>query len=363
MPAASQSPVLEIDGLALLKIITHSHNYLPNTVSGSLLGMSSPDGNGSVECSNSFGIPTGDKQPRSSDSDSDEDTPEFDENEEDAAQTIKGANAYQNNYQQQMLKMMKAVNVDANIVGWYQSMFLGTFCSSQLLETQLSHQVELSDNAVVLLYDPVQTANNAKGEVVCKAFRLTKEFVDQKASGGKNYITPKNVFTEMAVKVKNPGLVRAVLFDLDRSNKVTTAPKNALSNGDFGQGGAVDFSQLDLSTNPFLEKNLEFLSTWVDDLSAEQSKFQLFARTILKEEGGGTITPITFKNNKFGQTQKVYVDKEAKWAGADAPNRLDALLSNLQINTYCDQVNEFADRSFNKMFIAGSLARDGEGPQ
>ena len=153
-----------------------------------------------------------------------------------------------------------------------------------------------------------------------------------------------------------------MLFDMDRANKIPGKKPSALDNLSFGSNGDVDFDCLDLSTNPFLEKNLEYLSTWVDELSMEQSKFQLFARSLLKEEGGGIVQPIIFKRNQNPQ-KKVFVDKAQKWADPEAPNRLDALLSNLQISTYCDQVNEFADRSFNKMFIAGGLYKDGNGAE
>lgn len=77
-------------------------------------------------------------------------------------------------YQMEMMKMLREVNVDNNCVGWYQSMFLGTMYTASTIENQLQYQENLSDNTVVILYDPIQTAN---GSLTLKAFRLSEEFI------------------------------------------------------------------------------------------------------------------------------------------------------------------------------------------
>jgi len=60
-------------------------------------------------------------------------------------------------YQMEMMKMLREVNVDNNCVGWYKSIYVGSFCQTPLVETQFSYQENLSDNCVVLLYDPIAT--------------------------------------------------------------------------------------------------------------------------------------------------------------------------------------------------------------
>lgn len=45
-----------------------------------------------------------------------------------------------------------------------------------------------------------------------------------------------------------------------------------------------DFDRLDLSTNPYLEKNLEFLCNWIDDLSNEQIKFNQYTRSVQRQK-------------------------------------------------------------------------------
>ena len=52
--------------------------------------------------------------------------------------------------------------------------------------------------------------------------------------------------------------------------------------------GEVDFDKLDLSTNPFLERNLEFLIECLDDLGVEQNKFQYHQRAIQRQQAQQT---------------------------------------------------------------------------
>jgi translation initiation factor 3 subunit H len=39
-------------------------------------------------------------------------------------------------YQIEMMKMLEKVNVDNNCVGWYQSMYLGTMCTADVVGYQ-----------------------------------------------------------------------------------------------------------------------------------------------------------------------------------------------------------------------------------
>jgi len=218
-------------------------------------------------------------------------------------------------FQLEMMRMLREVNVDNNCVGWYQSMYLGSYSNASLLESQLSYQTDLSPNAVVLLYDPMQTSH---GNLMLKCLRLTEECVALKKSGKNDYLSSKEIFEEVPIEFANPGLVKALLADI--------TPKLDTS-----------LDRLDLSTNPYLEKHLEFLCSWVDDLAAEQHKFQYYTR------------------NTRGR-------RKDEWNSNEAPKRMESLLMANQINTYCDQVNKFAGGGFGKLFLAGGLHNEeGEG--
>ena len=115
------------------------------------------------------------------------------------------------NYQMEMMKMLREVNIDNNAVGWYQSTYLGTFCTSDLIENQLSYQDNLSDNAVVILYDPVQTA---RGQLTLKAYRLSKEFMRAHRERRKDTLKPSEILDELPIRIRNSGLINALVYDL-----------------------------------------------------------------------------------------------------------------------------------------------------
>ena len=49
--------------------------------------------------------------------------------------------------QMEMMKMLREVNMDNNCVGWYQSMFLGTYNNLSVIENQLQYQVRWGEMA------------------------------------------------------------------------------------------------------------------------------------------------------------------------------------------------------------------------
>mmetsp|Transcript_14482 Transcript_14482/g.21509 ORF Transcript_14482/g.21509 Transcript_14482/m.21509 type:complete len:336 (-) Transcript_14482:27-1034(-) len=311
---------VQMDGLAILKIIKHCTEALPNMVAGSLLGL---DQGKTLEVTHSFPHPSAKK--------------ETDLTESGAIARPSGelANISGRDYQIEMMKIMREVNVDNNCVGWYQSMYLGSFCTQTLVENQFTYQENLSDNAVVILYDPVQTS---KGQLTIKAYRLSKEFMKSFREKKSDGLKPSEILEELPITIQNPGLINAVICDLKQ-----------------GQKSKCDFERLDLSTNPFLEKNLEFLCGWVDDLSAEQWKFQNYARLIQKNGKAKVVD----KRRKGGDDKKTgdEMEEEGLEKKLDPPNRLESLLISAQISTYCSQISTFTGSSFEKLFLAGSLQR------
>lgn len=305
---------VHIDGLAVLKIVKHCKDSLPQMVAGTLLGL---DQKGVLEVTHSFPLPL-----QKSNADGDQETPEDFSDSDD--------------YQMEMMKMLREVNMDNNCVGWYQSMFLGTYNNTAVIENQLQYQENLSDNTVVILYDPIQTAN---GSLTIKAFRLSEDFIKMNRDKGNDFIAPKNILQELPLKIRNPGLIHALMYDLNSS-------KNGMN---------CDFDRLDLSTNPYLEKNLEYLCDWVDDLANEQQKFMFYARSTARQKW-----KIKQENEERRQSgdQALSADVDSQWKTMHRPPRMESLLISNQINQYCSQMHHFAGASFGKLFLAGSLHKE-----
>lgn len=282
--------------------------------------------NGVLEVTHAFPTPAESNKP-TNDDDDDDDAVGFEGHE----------------FQLEMMRMLREVNVDNNCVGWYQCMYLGIYSTSSLLDNQLSYQMDLSPNAVVILYDPMQTSY---GNLVLKCYRLSDAAIRvQNNESDNSYINPKEIFEEVPIELTNPGLVQALLMDIE--DGVHPSSSQAVTQGGVGGYGLYDtkadttFDRLDLSTNPYLEKHLEFLCGWVDDLAAEQQKFQYYSRQLARSKD-----------------HKQRSNKKDSWNSSDAPRRMESLLISNQIRSYCDQMDKFASGGLSKLFLAGGLHKD-----
>lgn len=64
---------------------------------------------------------------------------------------------------------------------------------------------------MVILYDPVQTAN---GQLTIKAYRLSKAFMRVYREKKNEVIKPSEILEELPIKIRNPGIINALIFDL-----------------------------------------------------------------------------------------------------------------------------------------------------
>mmetsp|Transcript_27179 Transcript_27179/g.63653 ORF Transcript_27179/g.63653 Transcript_27179/m.63653 type:complete len:305 (+) Transcript_27179:151-1065(+) len=276
---------VRIEGLAMMKIIKHCQESLPNMVQGALLGLAVEGG--VLEVTHAFPNPSA----KNIDDDIDLD------------------------YRMEMMHMLKEVNVDNNCVGLYQSMYLGVYSTTRVLENQFEYQTDVSPNAVVILYDPIQTA---RGSFCIKAFRLSAECMALKKSGKNEFIKPSTIFEEIPVVCTNPGLATAMLKDW-------TPPSD------------IALDRLDMSTQPYLEKHLESLCGWVDELAGQQQNFQHYTRQLARS------------NNK----------SKHSWASnEEAPQRMESLLVTNQIEKYCEQMDKYVGGGLGKLFLAGGLHKE-----
>jgi len=317
---------VQLDGLVLLKIIKHCKENLPELVTGQLLGL---DVGTTLEVTNCFPYPskTGD------------------EDEEIQESSLGGAE-----YQIEMMRCLREVNVDNNTVGWYSSTYMGSFINEGSIETQYNYQEKINKKCIMLVYDPLKTS---QGILSLKAYRLTLSFLElfknqtfTKESLSKAKVTYNDIFEEVPVKIHNSYLIKALLYEFQEDTNIES-----------------DFERLNLSTNPFLEKNLEFLIECLDDLGVEQNKFQYHQRNVqkqqsqqlawiqkrkaenlLRKQNGEELLPETDPLNPI-------------FKPITEPSRLESLLITNQINNYCRHINHFAGNNFTKIFLMGELKK------
>jgi translation initiation factor 3 subunit H len=318
------SRVVQIDGLVALKIIKHCKECMPALVTGQLLGL---DIGSILEVTNCFPFPSRGGE-------------EEDEVEADGA-----------NYQLEMMRCLREVNVDNNTVGWYQSTYMGSFQTVELIETFLNYQENIK-RCVCIIYDPLRSG---QGVLALKALKLSDSFMElyrtQVFTGEKlreKNMTWKDIFEEIPVKISNSVLVSALMTELE-----SDAPASQ-----------CDFDRLVLSTNPFMEKNLEFLIECMDDLSMEQQKFQYYYRNLSRQQ----VQQQSWLQKRRAENAARRLSGEELLPEEDPsnpifktlpePSRLDSYLITNQIANYCGQVNGFAGQSLSKMYLMDAFHQD-----
>ena len=241
-PPPQPIEAVELDGLVVLKIVKHCQQALPAFVTGQLLGL---DIGSTLEVTNSFPFPTAERG----------------EADEDSAE-----------YQMEMMRCLREVNVDNNTVGWYQSTYFSSFIDDSCIETQFNYQENIK-NCCVIIYDPSRA--RAAG-LALRAFRLTDAFMAEYKEGkfagdaAAAAASGSEIFQELPLKVRNSHLASALLLELqDEVGFPSTAS---------------DFSRLELHTNPFLEKQMQLLIECIDDLQQESHKMQQHERNLYRQK-------------------------------------------------------------------------------
>lgn len=250
-------------------------------------------------------------------------------------------------YQVQMMHCLREVNVDNNTVGWYQATYLGNFMNQNTIEIQYSYQQSIAQS-VVIIYDPLKTE---QGTLSLRAFRLSDKFCKLYRENDFSAVAlMKNdfnqVFDELPLVLYNTWYDKALLYQL-------CGPEYRRET----------VGRLDLSTVPFLEKNMEMLLECVDDLNKEQSQYAYHQRNASRQQQQ-LLQKLRMENaQREANGEPMLSEKEMarnpQYAQllktSQLPSRLDNLLITNQIESYCQSINKFAGKSFSKLFVANTL--------
>ncbi|XP_041101580.1 eukaryotic translation initiation factor 3 subunit H [Polyodon spathula] len=309
---------IQIEGLVVLKIIKHyqEEGQGNEVVQGVLLGLVVED---RLEITNCFPFPQ-----------HTEDDADFDEVQ----------------YQMEMMRSLRHVNIDHLHVGWYQSTYYGSFVSRALLDSQFSYQHAIEES-VVLVYDPIKTA---QGSLSLKAYRLTpklmeickeKDFTPEGLK--KANIGFENMFEEVPIVIKNSHLINVLMWEMEQKSAVSD--KQEL---------------LSLSSSNHLEKSLQLLMDRVDDMSQDIVKYNTFSRNVSKQQQQKHqyIQRRQQENTQRqtrGEPPLPEEDISKMFKPPQPPPRMDTLLIAGQINTYCQHIKEFTSQNLGKMFMAEAL--------
>ncbi|KAK9463299.1 uncharacterized protein V1516DRAFT_697785 [Lipomyces oligophaga] len=329
-----------LDSGVLLRITKHTSESFPSIVSGLLLGL---DADSLLQITYTFAFPPGETGSGSGSSGAD-----------DATNPRSKSNL---RFQTDMIRQLKDVNIEVNPIGYYISSYLGGFFNQTLIDSLVGlHSV--NPNSIVLVHD---VTKSSQGGLALKAYRLSKSFwAAHKACNGKfssesiieNELTHLDILEEVPLKVKNTHLATALLQSIDQPAFERKGDPTSLISGTML---TPNLDSLDLSIDPYLEKNAEFLIDSVDDYYAEQGTFNYYQRQLGREQ-----TKIqqwiqkTRAENATRERARLPTVSEDDWSKhfklPTEPSRLDNLLISAQINQYCNQIEEYAAVVSNKMF-------------
>ncbi|XP_049488951.1 eukaryotic translation initiation factor 3 subunit H isoform X2 [Panthera uncia] len=189
-------------------------------------------------------------------------------------------------YQMEMMRSLRHVNIDHLHVGWYQSTYYGSFVTRALLDSQFSYQHAIEES-VVLIYDPIKTA---QGSLSLKAYRLTpklmevckeKDFSPEALKKGN--ITFEHMFEEVPIVIKNSHLINVLMWELEKKSAV--ADKHEL---------------LSLASSNHLGKNLQLLMDRVDEMSQDIVKYNTYMRNTSKQQQQKHQVGVMEKFNRHG---------------------------------------------------------------
>jgi len=313
----SSIEVVQLDGLVVMNLMKHCLEPNLGTLGiaqGTLLGLVADS---KLEITNSFPFQSQEEQL------SDED------------------------FQLEMMKKLRAVNVDHLCVGWYQSAHYGNFLSTQLLESHFAYQTSIEES-ICLIFD---TAKTRKGFLSFKAFRLTPKALQIFKEGDLNAekmvdlkISHDQMFQEVPVCIKTSHLVNELLLDLSEEVPVTK------------------MQSLDLSCADVLEDQLKYLTQTIDELQQESQKFIRYQHMAIKQCQDKTryalkrIDENKTRQNR-GEDPLPNEDLDKLFPVIPQPSRLNSLMLSGQSLSTTENASEFCGQALAKWFLPEALQK------
>lgn len=324
---------VELEGLAVMKIVKHCEENYPMTVIGQLLGL---DVDQRLEITNCYpfipppGAVSG-AGPDSSDSQS------FD--------------MEQMQYQREMMWFVREINVDHQVAGWYQSTGsqMGSFLTAQWIETQYQYQKNLK-NVVCLVYDPVRTE---EGTLFIRAYRLTTKYMGLHTKGeftslafDRENVDAESIIEEVPIELRNSSLINAALVDLQYRKNLTGEQD-------------VELSRLAISEKPVLEQSMEFLIHNLDQLGKEQSRYSFFLKTFVRNQASAIDRVRKRKaenrHRKSNGESPLPEDDSLGTLHASESSRLDTKMLIKDLETYIDNIQLLASEGILKQYGAHAV--------
>mmetsp|Transcript_3816 Transcript_3816/g.7288 ORF Transcript_3816/g.7288 Transcript_3816/m.7288 type:complete len:366 (-) Transcript_3816:913-2010(-) len=328
---------VELQGLVVMKIVQRCCEAFPMTVAGQLLGMNLGE---VLEITNCYPFPTSAGHETAGFDDQMPSTPLSVASEVDRSQ-----------YQMDMMRCVREVNVDHQVVGWYQSTGsqMGSFLSMGWIETQYSYQNNLR-NVVCLVFDPVRTE---EGTLSLHAYRLTDNFMFLWRKGdfsslafGKELVKADNLLEEVPILVRENALASAFLASIGTS-------------AEFEGVNEVAYSRLEFSEKPILESTMEYIINDMDELGKEGGKYAMFVRSFIRQKTQQAEwlrrRKAENRNRKAMGQELLPEEEDVKSLLSAESSRLESKMLLKELAGYVDSIKTLASEYIVKQSVVGAV--------
>jgi len=179
-----------------------------------------------------------------------------------------------------------------------------------------------------------------------KAFRLSETFVElyrQHSSFPQGDLLKMNkgsgsqIFEEVPIVIRNSNLVNACLYEFEDSKLIDSSTSQPLD-------------ILDLSTNPFLEKNVESLIDSIDYLKRSFIQQQQALNAYKKRKSDNAA--------RRNAGEEELPEDEDNLIKPNEQSHLNPLPKTNQINYCVQQIKQFSGQSFSKLFLLSGLNKE-----
>ncbi|KAI6047571.1 translation initiation factor 3 subunit 3 [Pisolithus marmoratus] len=323
---------VQLDGLVVSKIIQHSQDTSLGSAHGLLLGL---DLEGTLEVSNSFPLPN-----------------HANDDDEKMSKSLA-------RYQTSMLRSLREVQGDDNVVGFYQATSLGAFYNQSLIDTQAIHQERLRHGGVVIVHDVSQTA---RGTASFRAFKLTPSFMDMYKKSNfsasslvHHRLTFSSILEEVPLRIRTNPLLGSFLNVLAAPS--STSPYTSAYLGSPATSAIPpSYSVLDLGHSG-LARNLEHVAEGIDNYRTEEGNVAYASRQIAREKSR-LETHLAKRREENAQRVSQGLnplpeeDMGRTFKIPPEPSRLDSLLLLGQLDAYAKTLESAAGLGLAKMYAA-----------
>ena len=250
------------------------------------------------------------------------------------------------NYQLEMMRCLRNVNVDSNHVGWFQSTYKGMYQTVELVETFMQYSKSLK-RTVCIVYDPFK---EREGIHAFKAITVTDRFMQlyhEKSLPASKMLQLglawSDIFQEIPISVHNSSLCTAFMASIDSGNAVDAGMQE----------------KLEAPSAEQLRTNTQQIQECIDEQQWELIKLSRHQRDSSRNQQQSASWLAQRQQENMARRSKgeeLLSEEIPAEFTLPEPNNVDSLLLANQLHSYCESLHETAAQALIKTsIISGSI--------